>query len=118
MFTGSLGFPAGVLGTFDCGTAMIDRDELEAIGSEGSLRLDDPWHCRTPVIELQRNGSLERIEFEPVDSYRLELENLSDAVRGRAEPLLGRSDALAQSRTIEGPPVPASQAANQPVAPG
>ena len=28
-----------------------NRDELEAIGAEGSLFLDDPWHCRRPVIE-------------------------------------------------------------------
>ena len=26
-------------------TALAERDELEAIGSEGSLFLDDPWHC-------------------------------------------------------------------------
>ena len=30
-----------------------------------------------------------------------QLENLSDAVRGRAEPLLGRDDALGQARVIE-----------------
>ena len=35
------------------------------------------------------------------DSYRLELENLSDAIRGEAEPLLGVADAMAQARTIE-----------------
>jgi hypothetical protein len=26
--------------------------------------LDDPWHCRTPVIELRRDGEVERIELE------------------------------------------------------
>ena len=48
VFTASLRFPGDVLGLFDCGTAMTNRDELEAIGSEGSLFLDDPWHARTP----------------------------------------------------------------------
>ena len=38
-------FPGDVLAQFDCGTALPDRDELEAIGSEGSLFLDDPWHA-------------------------------------------------------------------------
>ena len=94
--------------------AMSDRDELEAIGTEGSLFLDDPWHCRKPVIELRREGTVERIELEPVDSYRLELENLSDAIRGRGDPLLGRTDALAQARTIEA--LFRSQEANEPVA--
>jgi D-xylose 1-dehydrogenase (NADP+, D-xylono-1,5-lactone-forming) len=102
VFTASLRFPGDVLGQFDCGTALPERDELEAIGSEGSLFLDDPWHCHRPVIELRRNGGVERIEVEPADSYGLELENLSDAIRGEGEPLLGRDDAVAQARVIGG----------------
>jgi predicted dehydrogenase len=102
-----------VLAVFDCGTAMPDRDELEAIGSEGSLFLDDPWHCRTPVIEVRRDDGVERIEPEPVDSYRLELENLSDAIRGEGELLLGREDALGQGGTLEA--LHRSAETNQPV---
>ena len=91
-----------MLATFDCGTALSDRDELEAIGSEGSLFLDDPWHCLEPVIELRRDDEpVERIEVERLDPYRLELENLSDAIRGEGTPLLGRDDALAQARVLE-----------------
>jgi D-xylose 1-dehydrogenase (NADP+, D-xylono-1,5-lactone-forming) len=96
----TLGFPGNVVATFDCGTAMPERDELEAVGSEGSLFLDDPWHCTEPVIELRRDGDVERIELEPADSYRLELENVSDAIRGDAELLLGREDAVAQARAL------------------
>jgi predicted dehydrogenase len=81
---------------------MIDRDELEAIGSEGSLFLDDPWHCVEPVIELRRDDAEpERIEIERPDPYRLELENLSDAIRGTGELLLGRDDAVGQARALE-----------------
>ncbi|HEY2741227.1 MAG TPA: Gfo/Idh/MocA family oxidoreductase [Gaiellaceae bacterium] len=101
VFAGMLRFPGNVVATFDCGTALPNRDELEVIGSEGSLFLDDPWHCVHPVIELRRDDGSERIELEPVDSYRLELENLSDAIRGEAELLLGREDALGQARALE-----------------
>jgi predicted dehydrogenase len=101
IFTGTLRFPGDVIATFDCGTALVERDELEAVGDEGSLFLDDPWHCYEPVIELRREDLVERIELEPVDSYRLELENVSDAIRGEAELLLGRDDALAQAKTLE-----------------
>jgi xylose dehydrogenase (NAD/NADP) len=101
VFTATMRFPGNVLGVFDCGTALQERDELEAIGSEGSLFLDDPWHCHEPVIELRREGGTERIELEPVDSYRLELEDLSDAIRGEGTPLLGRKDAVAQARALE-----------------
>jgi len=101
VFTGTLRFPGDVLATFDCGTALAERDELEAIGSEGSLFLDDPWHCVHPVIEVRSDGQVDRIELERVDSYRLELENVSDAIRGEAELLLGREDALGQARALE-----------------
>jgi xylose dehydrogenase (NAD/NADP) len=101
VFAGAMAFPGDVVALFDCGTSLPERDELELIGTEGSLFLDDPWHCYVPVIELRRDGEVERIELEPEDSYRLELENLSDAIRGEAEPLLGAEDAIAQARAIE-----------------
>ena len=100
VFTASMRFPGDVLALFDCGTCLPERDELEAIGSEGSLFLDDPWHCHAPVIELRRDDGVERIELDPVDSYRLELENLADAIAGTTPLLLGREDALGQARTI------------------
>ena len=99
-FTGSLRFPGDVLALFDCATCLTDRDELEAIGSEGSLFLDDPWHCLNPVIELRRAGGIERIEVEAANPYRLELEDLSRAIRTGSAPMLGRADAVAQARVI------------------
>jgi predicted dehydrogenase len=101
VFAGSMGFPGDVFALFDCGTCLPNRDELEAIGTEGSLFLDDPWHARTPVIELRRDGGVERIETDLADSYRLELENVSDAIRGEAPLLLGREDAVGQARALE-----------------
>jgi len=102
VFAGTMRLPNDVIATFDCGTALQNRDELEALGSEGSLFLDDPWHCNVPVIELRRDGEpVERIELERQDPYRLELENVSDAIRGTGELLLGRNDATAQARVLE-----------------
>ena len=101
VFGGTMRFPNNVIATFDCGTAMPNRDELEVIGSEGSLFLDDPWHCTVPVIEHRYDEKVERIELEPVDSYRLELENVSDAIRGEGELLLGREDAVGQALALE-----------------
>jgi D-xylose 1-dehydrogenase (NADP+, D-xylono-1,5-lactone-forming) len=101
VFTGAMRFPGDVHALFDCGTCLPGRGELEVIGTEGSLFLDDPWHSTEPVIELRHGGGVERIELEPVDSYRLELENLADAIAGDAPLLLGREDALGQARTID-----------------
>jgi D-xylose 1-dehydrogenase (NADP+, D-xylono-1,5-lactone-forming) len=101
LFAGTMRFPGDVLAQFDCGFVLPGRDELEVVGEEGSLFLNDPWHARTPVIELRREDGVEEIVLEPVDSYRLELENLSAAIEGRAEPRLGREDAVGQARAIE-----------------
>ena len=49
VFAGTMRFPGNVLGIFDCGTALPDRDELEVLGSEGSL------FARRPVA-LPRAG--------------------------------------------------------------
>ncbi len=102
VFAGTMRFPGDVIATFDCGTALTERDELELVGSEGSLFVDDPWHCLQPGIELRHgDGTVERIAVEQRDSYRLELENLGAAIRGSAQPLLGREDAVAQARALQ-----------------
>ena len=101
LFAGTMRFPGDVVAHFDCGFVLSDRDELEVVGTEASLFLDDPWHARTPVIHVRRDDGTESISLAPADSYRLELENLSDAIAGRAEPLLGRADAVGQAKTID-----------------
>jgi predicted dehydrogenase len=99
---GTLRFPEDVIAHFDCGLALAPRYGLEVVGEQGSMFVADPWHCLQPGIELRRvDAEPERIELEPVDSYRLEAENMSAAIRGQAQLLLGREDALGQARTIE-----------------
>jgi predicted dehydrogenase len=95
-FEGELRFAGGVVATFECGLEMESVDTLRVIGTDGSIFLDDPWHAREPRLELDTRT----IELEPVNSYRLELENLARAIRGEEEPLLGRADALGQARAI------------------
>ena len=101
VFAATMSFAGGVIGQLDCGFRLPGRDELEVVGSEGSIFLDDPWHARRPVIEVRRDEAVEEIALEPVDSYRLELESLADAAEGKAELLLGREDAVAQARAID-----------------
>jgi len=74
-----------------------EHQGLEAIGTRGSLYVPDPWHARAGVILV--DGREERVA--PASSYLLELENLSAAIRGEGEPLLGRDDALGQARVLD-----------------
>jgi predicted dehydrogenase len=101
VFAGMLRFPGDVVALFDCGTSLPNRDELEAVGTEGSLFLDDPWHCNEPVLELRTDEGVERIQVEGANPYRLELESMNAAIRGERPALLGRQDALGQVRVID-----------------
>jgi D-xylose 1-dehydrogenase (NADP+, D-xylono-1,5-lactone-forming) len=101
VFTGTMRFADDVVAHFDCGLVLAGRDELEVVGDRGSLFLDDPWHCVTPGIELRAPTGVERIEIPRVNSYMLEAENMSAAIRGEAALLLGREDAVGQATAIE-----------------
>lgn len=94
-FTGVLRFPGGAVAEFTS-AFTTDHESLEAIGTEGTLRLPDPWH------NVQGRFSLndETIELDPGNPYQDELENMGAAIRGEAPPRLGRADALGQARTI------------------
>jgi predicted dehydrogenase len=102
VFTGALAFADGVVGHFDCGFIVPRRAMLEVVGEEATILVPDPFTPRIPGIEVLRPGDEpEKIAIEPTNSYRLELENVSAAIRGEAHLLLGREDAIGQARTID-----------------
>lgn len=100
-FVGALRFPHSVLAHFDAGLMLAARGDLEVVGEEATLTVADPWFCFGPGIEIHRGGETERVEVPRANSYALEADNLAAAIRGEAEPLLGRADAVGQARAIE-----------------
>jgi predicted dehydrogenase len=102
-FHGTLRFPGGVVAQFDCSFALPRFQHLEVVGDEGRLVVDSPWRADWPgeVRIVGADDAVTRVEVPRADSYRCELENLADAVEGKAPALLGREDALGQARTIE-----------------
>jgi D-xylose 1-dehydrogenase (NADP+, D-xylono-1,5-lactone-forming) len=96
-FLGTLEFRGGLLAHFTCGLDIPFSARLEVVGSEASAVVADPWGCRDPHVRI---GD-ERVDVDEADRYRLQLENMSDAIRGHGELLLGRADALGQARTID-----------------
>jgi xylose dehydrogenase (NAD/NADP) len=99
-FTGKLRFAGGIEAEFECGFDAPRSSRLEIEGTEGTALVRDFPGCSEP-IELRRNCKTARVEVEDADRYRLQLENFAAAIEGKAEPLLGRADALGQARTIE-----------------
>ena len=101
-FAATLRMPDDVLAHFDCSFVAPTRHELEIVGEDGSILVPEPWTIESPTLELRRDDDqVEHIEVEDADSYRLEVENLVDAMRGEGSLLLGREDAVAQARGIE-----------------
>jgi xylose dehydrogenase (NAD/NADP) len=96
-FAGVLEFSGAVLGDFHCGFDLPYEAGLEAIGSGGRVVVAQPFRCLDPHLDV--NG--EQVAVEDVHLYKPQVENFSAAIRGEAEPLLGRADALGQARTIE-----------------
>ena len=100
-FAGMLALPGSVLAHFDCGLDVPAFSVVEIVGSAGTLRIPRPFLISDAEIEHAHDGAVDRIEIPAADSYTLELENMSAAIRGTTEPLLGRADALGQARVIE-----------------
>jgi D-xylose 1-dehydrogenase (NADP+, D-xylono-1,5-lactone-forming) len=101
-FSGVLRFPGDVVGLFDCGFDVPPRGTIEVVAAEGTLTARDPWHGTAPRLTLTRpDGTVEDIPVTAADPYRLELEDLSAAIRDGGEPRLGRADAVGQARAIE-----------------
>jgi xylose dehydrogenase (NAD/NADP) len=116
--TGQTGVDMALYGTLRCADDVVGQLEasfraprrqcLEAVGDEGVVTVEAPWRIDWggAVRLARRDGEAlspgELVDVPEANSYRLELENLADAVDGRAPQLLGRDDALGQARVIEG----------------
>ena len=91
----------------EVGAAEVPAPEVEQValfpdGARGVAQLPRLVPTGWPAGQLSEQGDLHAwVEVEFADPYRLELENMSAAIRGNGKPLLGRDDALAQARVLE-----------------
>jgi predicted dehydrogenase len=95
-FTGILDFGNGVVATLTSGFRS-EHSGIEAIGSEGSLRLDDPFAGRATRL-IGSDGFV--AEIPKVNPYELELDDFAAAIRGEHPVRLGRADMLGQARAL------------------
>jgi xylose dehydrogenase (NAD/NADP) len=95
-FTGILDFGDGVVATLTSGFRS-DHSGIEAIGSEGSLRLDDPFAGRATKL-VGSDGFV--ADIPKVNPYELELDDFAAAIRGEHPVRLGRADMLGQARAL------------------
>ena len=95
-FSGLLDFGEGLVATLTSGFRS-DHSGIEAIGSAGSLRLDDPFAGRATWL-LGSDGF--SVEIPQVNPYELELDDFAGAISGEHPARLGRDDALGQARAL------------------
>jgi xylose dehydrogenase (NAD/NADP) len=106
-FHGTLRCADDVVGQFEASFRAPRRQSLEAVGDAGVLTVEAPFRAdwKGAVRLARREGDTisdgELVEVPAANSYRLELENLADAIDGVAPQLLGREDAVGQARAIE-----------------
>jgi D-xylose 1-dehydrogenase (NADP+, D-xylono-1,5-lactone-forming) len=101
-FVGTLRFPGGVVAIFHASMDLPSRQELEVLGTEGTLLVQAPWRVDFGGdAVITHDHAVDYVEVPQADSYQLELEDFAAAARGEQEPLLGRADALGQARVID-----------------
>ncbi|HET7475084.1 MAG TPA: Gfo/Idh/MocA family oxidoreductase [Dermatophilaceae bacterium] len=107
---GTLRLSGGVLGVFDIGLDTSRRDQLELVGSTGTIVVTDPWICSHKEILLTQDGATRAVPvdedgsagllFDGLDPYAIELERVSAAVLGERELEFGRADAVEQATVL------------------
>jgi predicted dehydrogenase len=95
-FSGILDFGDGLAATLTSGFRS-EHSSIEAIGAEGSLRLDDPFAGRATRL-IGTDGF--EVAIPQIDPYELELDDFAAAIRGEHPVRLGRADMLGQARAL------------------
>jgi predicted dehydrogenase len=94
-FAGTLFFPGERVAQFDCSFRMPYRTYAEVVGDEGVLTLNRPFQPDAPesTLVVRRGDQEETFDLENPGRYRLEIEDLHDAV------LLGRPPRITPAET-------------------
>ena len=99
---GTLRFADDVVAQIEASFLAPERQLLEVVGEAGVLRAHSPWRVDWGGdLVLERDGRRDVVAVEAANSYTRQLENLADAIEGRAPARLGREDALGQARAID-----------------
>lgn len=88
-FVGQLQFPGGLLAHVESGFAA-DRERVEIVGSDATLVIEHPF-LPAPAgppsrMTILRDGASETVEIDPVDHYRLEVDDLQAAILDGTQP--------------------------------
>jgi len=89
--------------TFTCGTQMERFQVVHVFGSKGKIEIKHPFNCldQEATLILQRGSAIDRISFEPVNTYTLQGDHFSKAIRTLEPLLISVSDSMNNMRVIQ-----------------
>jgi D-xylose 1-dehydrogenase (NADP+, D-xylono-1,5-lactone-forming) len=100
-FAATLRFAGGALGHFDCAFDLPRRIGFEAVGSDGSATMLQPFAEDEVTLEVRRGDELVSSETETANRYGLEVDNFARAIASEEPPLLDRRDSIGQARALD-----------------
>lgn len=101
---GTLEFPSGALGHFDCGFDSVFENAYEIRGDKGRLWVEKGFVAEPDaeqVIHVWREDVHEAIVIPGVDHYRLMVEDFAGALLDIREPKYAPQDAVENMRVID-----------------
>jgi D-xylose 1-dehydrogenase (NADP+, D-xylono-1,5-lactone-forming) len=115
-FHGTMRHAGDVVSQFEASFLAPKRQRLEVVGEDGVLTVESPWRADWGgLVTITRGDAVEIIPVPRGNAYRLELENMADAVAGVVPPVLGYADAIGQARAIDALYTSAAMLASEPL---
>jgi predicted dehydrogenase len=89
--------------TFTCGTQMERFQVVHVFGSKGKIEIKHPFNCldQEATLILQQGSAIDRISFKPVNTYTLQGDHFSKAIRTLEPSLISVSDSMNNMRVIQ-----------------
>jgi len=102
-FHAALEYESGKHAALSCGFEGGLYQRAVLIGTEGVLDLSEPFvtWLRRPRLTIRVGETESVVEFDPVNTFRMEIEDLCTAIRSGTSPLLKPSEGLLNARVID-----------------
>lgn len=101
---GTLQFPSGILGHFECSLRTPLKQVYEIRGTEGRIRVENAFvipSTESTNIQVWRGDKYEEINILPADEYQLMAEDFADSLLNNRPPLFAPEDAVQNMRAID-----------------
>jgi predicted dehydrogenase len=90
--------------TFTCSTQMHPYQRVHIFGSDGMIDVEIPFNAptdRPTAIYLAKNGNKEKIEFQTVDQYELQVDAFNQAILNNTEVPTPLADAVNNMKVMD-----------------